>query len=120
MAIVAERTQTQLVTAAVAAIHQARCGDVVVTDLASMAPEVEHSDQVDIVVCADAVEIVADGPLDVLLPAIAYLVGDTPLVVLVHTARMGEAHRTFRRSECVLQPWWRTDGTVSFGAIELP
>lgn len=120
MAIVAERTQTRLVTAAVAAIHQARCGDVVVADLASLAPELELSDPIDVVVCADSTEIVADGRLDVVVSAIVDLAVGTEVVVLVDAARMGEAHRALRGIECVLQPWWRTEGTVSFGAVELP
>lgn len=120
MAIVAERTQTRLVTAAVAAIHQARCGDVVVTDLASLAPELELSDPVDVVVCADSTEIIVDGPLDALLASVAKLAVGSEVVVLVEAARMGDAHHTLRGIECVLQPWWRTDGTVSFGAVELP
>ncbi|MBT8207287.1 MAG: hypothetical protein HKN07_08205 [Acidimicrobiia bacterium] len=120
MAIVAERTQTRLVTAAVAAIHHARCGEVVVTDLATMAPELELADHVDVVVCGDAVEIIADGALDALLPVVANLPGETDVVVLVDAARMGDAHRTFRRIDCVLQPWWRSNGTVSFGSTELP
>lgn len=85
-----------------------------------MIADVGPLDAVEVIVCSDAVEVVADGMLSDLRPAIGVLAVDADVVVLVAAARMGDAHRFLRGTECVLQPWWRTDGVISFGATELP
>lgn len=120
MAVVAEGTHTRLVTAAIGAIHQARCGDVVHTDLAAFLPQFTSESVTDVVVCEDAVELVPTGDFVGLKGALAELTLGTDVIVVVEANRLGEAHRMLRGTNCVLQPWWKDGGSVSFGATEVP
>ena len=45
---------------------------------------------------------------------------DWTVRLLVHSARMGEAHRSLRGSPVTLQPWWHDGGSVHFGRPEIP
>ncbi len=78
------------------------------------------------VIAADAgiVECVLDETVDPgdVGPGIARLAAaGWTVVALVPLARLGEAHRSLRRVQARLQPWWADpDRGVCFGAPEVP
>lgn len=45
---------------------------------------------------------------------------DWNVSVIVHAARMGEAHRALRGNPITLQPWWTDGESVRFGGPEVP
>lgn len=68
-------------------------------------------------------EIVLDDDAVVtdLIPVVDALDGDGwEVVVLLPSARMGDAHTGLRGTTCMLQSWWWHGDCILFGATEIP
>ncbi len=71
----------------------------------------------------DTIECVLGSDIDPIehRSALAAVTSETDhIVVLIHVARLGEAHRALRGLRLRLQGWWIESGIVRFGRPEIP
>lgn len=126
MTLVVRQSELTELTAAVIdafAVHgdKARC-----VTLGKLAPRHAGSwGETPCVVCPERrrVEVLMGETTDLaaLAPALRRLdLDDWDVVVLVPLDGLGGAHHELRGTPCRLQPWWRDEAVVLFGALELP